>query len=184
VSWQDAAMPAALRDLPFFNHDTVVEVAGQRYQVFARQHVVWVSVGHKALRELHAGTPYFPAIYDSGFTDAFLIHRHQLQQFASLHPQYLPALNRIMRPHGLRIPVRAANVWLHPNRRGYRDEFSGAAPFLLEVHRGIGISDEPDGYPRLPLLGPLAFMPSGLEVCIDHGKLRINARTPRRFWFF
>ena len=93
-------------------------------------------------------------------------------------------MNNIMRAHDRRIPLHAANVWLHPNRRGKRDEFSGAAPFLLEIQGGIGICDDNELYPRLPLLGPLAFRPSGMEVCIDHAKYLINARTPRRFWFF
>lgn len=177
-------MPAILRDLPFFDYPTTVEVGGQRYQVLARQHLVWVSVGHKGLREPSPGMPRFPAIYDSGFTSAFLIHRDQLRRFAGLHPQYLAATNEVLRPHGRRIPLHAANLWLHPNRRGRRDEFSGTAPFLLDIHCGIGICGDADGFPRLPLLGPLAFRPSGVEVCIDHAKYRINARTPRRSWFF
>ena len=80
--------------------------------------------------------------------------------------------------------MHPASVWLHPNKRGKRDEFSGAAPFLLEVYAGIAVCDEPEVYPRLPLLGPLAFRPAGMEVCIDHARYRIRARTPRRFWFF
>lgn len=177
-------MPTVLRDLPFFNRDTTVEIHGRRYRVFARQHVVWVSITHKGLHEPSPGMPRFPAIYDSGFTRAFIIHRDQVRRFAGLDPRYLSPLLTPMYPHGRHIPVRAANVWLHPNRRGERDEFSGASPFLLEIDNGIGISDETDNYPRLPLLGPQAFFPSGLEICIDHAKLRINARTPRRFWFF
>jgi hypothetical protein len=177
-------MPVILHDLPFFDHVTTVEVDGQRYRVLARQHLIWVSVGHVALREPSPGTPRFPAIYDSGFTDAFLIHRDQLRRFAGIHPQYLAAFDDFLRTRGRRIPLHAANVWLHPNRRGKRDEFSGAAPFLLKIRRGIGICDDSDGFPRLPLLGPLAFRPSGMEVCIDHATYHINARTPRRFWFF
>jgi hypothetical protein len=177
-------MPAVLRDLPFFDHDTTVEVQGQRYRVFARQHVVWVSLTHKGLREPSPGMWRFPAIYDSGFTRAFLIQRDQLRRFAGLDPIHLSALHTTMRPHGRRVPLHAANIWLHPNRRSERDQFSGALPFLLEVTGGIGIWGATDDYPRLPLLGPQAFFSSGLEVCIDHRKLLINARTPRRFWFF
>jgi hypothetical protein len=177
-------MAAILRDLPFFDHDTTVEVGGQRLRVFARLHLVWVSLSHQGLRELSPGTPRFPAIYDTAFTDAFLIHQDQLRCFAGLHPDYLSEVSAVMRPHGRRVPIRRANVWLHPNRRGERDAFTKTAPLLLEVHRGIGICGDPDGYPRLPLLGPLAFRLAGLEVCIDHAKYRINARTPRRFRFF
>ena len=177
-------MPAILRELPFFDYDTTVEAGGIRHQVLARQHVLWVSLSHQGLRELGQGTPPFPVIYDTGFTGAFLIHQDQLRRFAGLVPEHLSGLNAMMRPHGRRVPMHAANLWLHPNRRGERDMFSGAAPLLLEVHRGVGICGDPDGYPRLPLIGPLAFRPAGLEICIDHAKCRINARTPRRFWLF
>jgi hypothetical protein len=130
--------------------------------------------------------PHFPAVYDSGFTGPFLTHREQLRRWAGLHPDYLSPLKKVIRPPGRRVPLHAANVWLHPNKRGKRDEFSGAAPFLLDIPHdtGIGICGEEEVYPRLPLLGPLAFRPSGVEVCIDHAKYLINARTPRRFWFF
>jgi len=179
-------MPAILRDLPFFDHPTTIEVGGRRYPVPPRQHLVWVSVSHKGQREPSAGMPRFPALYDSGFTGAFLIHREHLRRWAGLHPDHLSPLNKVMRPPGHRVPLHAANVWLHPNKRGKRDEFSVAAPFLLDIppDDGIGICGEGEVYPRLPLLGPLAFRPSGMEVCIDHAKYRINARTPRRFWFF
>lgn len=179
-------MPAILRDLPFFDHPTTVEVSGLRYSVLAWQHLVWVSVSHKGQREPDARMPRFPALYDTGFTGAFLIHREHLRRWAGLHPDHLSPLSESMRPPGRHIPLHAANVWLHPNRRGKRDEFSGAAPFLLDIPRdaGIGISDSREIYPRLPLLGPLAFRSSGMEVCIDHAKYLINARTPRRFWPF
>ena len=68
-------MPAILRDLPFFDLDTTVEVRGRPYRVFPREHLVWVSVGHAVLPEWSPGTRRFPAVYDSGFTDAFLLHR-------------------------------------------------------------------------------------------------------------
>src|SRR5262249_45533953 len=161
------AMPVILRDLPFFDHNTSVVVAGQSHRVLAWQPIVWVSVEHEALRELSPHTPRFPAVYDSGFTDTLLIHVGQLHRFAGLNPEYLPIPPEIMRPRGRRVPIHAANVWLHPNRPGSRDEFSGAAPLLLEVARGVGISDDPEGFPRLPLIGPRNFRPARLEVCID-----------------
>ena len=59
-------MAAILRDLPFFNDATTVEVHGRRYTVYARQQLVWVSLGLPGLRELDLRAPRFPAIYDSG----------------------------------------------------------------------------------------------------------------------
>jgi hypothetical protein len=177
-------MPTVLRGLPFFDHSTTVEVGEHHYPILTRQHLVWVSISPKGPREPDPRMPRFPAIYDTGFTGAFLIHQSQLQRFAGLLPDHLARSGAIMRPHGRRVPIHAANVWLHPNRRGQRDEFSTAPPFLLDIPDGIGISSAIDGFPRLPLLGPLAFRASGMEVCIDHARYRINARTPRRFWVF
>jgi hypothetical protein len=177
-------MAAILRDLPFFNHDTTVKVRGRSYRVFPREHPVWVSVSHAGLSEWSPGTPRFPALHDSGFTDALLLHREHLRRWAGLHPHYLTATNNFLHTSNRRIPLYAANLWLHPNDRGKRDEFSGATPFRLDVDLGISICDDQELYPRLPLLGPLAFRPSRMEVCIEHGRYLINARTPRRFWFF
>jgi hypothetical protein len=177
-------MPTVLRNLPFFNHETPIEVHGWRDRVFAWQPVVWVSISHQGLREPSPGMPRFPAIYDSGFTSAFLINREHLRRWAGLHPDHLPTTHGVMRPHGRHVALRAANVWLHPNKRGERDQFSGAPPFLLDIDGGIGVWDETNDYPRFPLLEPRAFFLAGLELCVDHRRLRINARTPRRFWFF
>ena len=82
-------MPAILRDLPFFDHPTTAEVGGQRYLILAHQPLVWVSLSHIALDKPSPEMLRFPAVYDSGFTGAFLMHRQHLQRFAGLHPSYL-----------------------------------------------------------------------------------------------
>ena len=176
-------MPRILRNLPFFDADSRVEVRERSYRVLPRQIVVWVSLSPKGLKELDRRSPRFPAILDNAFTDGFLIHEEQLRRFAGLDPRYLPR-RRDMHPHGRTVPLHAANVWLHPSKPGRRDEFSGSSPLLLELPRGAGVCSDPDGYPRLPLLGSWALRQAGLLVCTDYARLHVNARTPRRFWPF
>ncbi len=84
-----------------------------------------------------------------------------------------------MRPSGRRIPLHARARLAPPRQARQAGRVLGAAPFLLDIppEVGIGICGEEEVYPRLPLLGPLAFRQSGMEVCIDHAKYLINAGT-------
>jgi len=176
-------MPAILRQLPFADEFTTVELQGTAYRIFPRQIIVWVSVGPKGVRNLNPRTPRFPAVFDTGFTDNFLIHEQQLRRFAGLEPDRLRRINDTLRAHGRQIPLHAANLWIHRNRTGERDQFAGV-PFHLELHRGIGITTGIELNPRLPLLGGRAFRREGLQVLLDYHKCRVSMRTARRFWIF
>jgi hypothetical protein len=177
-------MPAIFRDVPFYKDATTVQVGGDTVQIFPWQIVVWVSLTHRAIREPEPRAHRFLAVFDTGFTDGFLIHKQQLLHYAGYQPHHVPSTPHRMHPHGRVIPIHAANVWLHPNLSGQRAMAPGAEPFLLDLPRGIGVCDDPDGYPRLPLLGQAAFHEAGLQVAIDYQRLRFSVRTPRRFWFF
>jgi hypothetical protein len=89
-----------------------------------------------------------------------------------------------MRAHDRVIPLYGANVWLHRNEPGEHDRFADARPFLVELHRGIGITTGADLYPRLPLLGARALRTGNLRVSLDYRRGRLSARTGRKFWFF
>ena len=79
--------------------------------------------------------------------------------------------------------MHAANVWLHSNVPGKRDELADAPPFCLELYPGIGIAAAGmRASPRLPLLGLRGLDRADLEVLMRHR--RVTIRTPRRFWFF
>lgn len=177
-------MPAILRKLPFYDRFSTVAVHGQSLRIFPYQILVWVSLGPVGLRRLDALTPRFPAILDTAFTDNFLIHQEQLQNFAGLQPQHFRRFNDDLRAHSRRIPLHAANLWLHPNKPGERDVFANTAPFLVELHRGIGIPREADLYPRLPLLGARALRQAQLRLFLDYSKCQASMRTARKFWFF
>ena len=176
-------MAQIVQDLPFYDEHRPIEIEGRQYDVLPRQLIVWVSLTPEGLG-LDAGTPRFPVVLDPAFTDSFLIHQEQLEQFAGLQRAHLRRLSRTLRSSGRLIPVYLADVWLHRNVPGERDRFPDVAPFRLALHFGIGICTDPDLYPRLPLLGARAFRQNELLVTIDYKKCRVSIRTPRRFWFF
>jgi hypothetical protein len=177
-------MPAILRQLPFSADPTTVEVRGQVYRLLADQIVVWVSLGPLGLDYPDPRVPRIPAVLDTGFTDGFLIHQDQLLRFAGLLPVHLSRLGGFMHAHERTIPRRAAKLWLHRNLPGRRDEFAASAPLTIELPRGIGVCEEPDLFPRLPLLGSRALRTAKLRICIGYHRSHVTARTPRRFWFF
>jgi hypothetical protein len=177
-------MPTILRKLPFSDGFSTVQVNGQPLRIFSYQILVWVSLGPRGVRLLDRLTPRFPAVLDTEFTDSFLIHQQQLQACAGLHSEHFRTFNQYLRTHNRQIPLHVANVRIHPNKPGERDRLAGRAPFLLELHRGIGICRDPDLYPRLPLLGARALRQAQLQVFLDYRRCRVSMRTPRRFWLF
>src|SRR5439155_22186021 len=107
-----------------------------------------------------------------------------LRQFAGLQPEHLPRRSVNLHTRDRIIPVHIGNAWLHANQPGQRDAFAKASPFLLELHRGVGIISGPEGYPRLPLLGARALRGAKLQVHIDYSRCRVSIRTPRWYWPF
>lgn len=150
------------------------------------QIIVWVSLAEMGLPQLHSDSPRIPAILDIGFNHNFMIHERHLVEWAGMHLHYLRSLGR-SRVSGRQVSQLAANVWLHRNQPGCRDEFLSKPPFLLELPKDIAVvplvSGEPI-YPRLPLLGLRAFRQAGLHIAIDCQRYRLTIRTPRRFWVF
>jgi hypothetical protein len=175
-------VPTIIRDLPYSDQETVVTVRGREYPVFSYQIVLWVSVTPQPVETFDPNTPRFPAVFDTGFTDNFLIGDDQLRQWAGLQPEHLTHVGHF-RAHRERVPVHAANVWLHSNVPGKRDELADAPPFCLELYPGVGIAAAGmRASPRLPLLGLRGLDRSNLEVLMRHR--RVTIRTPRRFWSF
>jgi hypothetical protein len=169
--------------LPFSDRVTSVDVQGQSHRVFPNQILVWASLAPVGTLPFDPRTPRFPAVIDTGFTDNFLIHAQQLRDFAGLETVSLTRYSEDLRAHGRRIPIRAANLWIHRNRRAERDTLAGTEPFLLELDRGIGVTGEADGFPRLPLLGARALRQVHAQLLIDCWKCQVSLTTPRRFRF-
>jgi len=177
-------VPTIIRDLPYFEKHTPITVRGREIRVHSYQIVLWVSVTHAAVETLDPNTPRFPAVFDPGFTHNFLIREDQLLQWAGLRSEHLAEQGQI-KPYDEAVPLRAANVWLHPNLPGERDKFSDAPPFCLELDSDIGVC--PSAMvraPRLPLLGLRALQLADLEVLINRRPFRVTIRTRRKFWPF
>jgi hypothetical protein len=173
-----------IRDLPFYDRATSAQVGHHCVPVKPEQIIVWVSLAEMGLQQLHADSPRIPAILDIGCNHNFMIHERHLVQWAGIHAPYLRPLGKA-RVSGREVVQLAANVWLHPNLRGHRDELSSKPPFRLELPRGIAVVPSVSGepiYPRLPLLGLRAFRRAGAHIAIDCRRYRVTIRTPRRFW--
>ncbi len=177
-------MPVLLRQSPFYDRVTTVDVRGRPYRILPYQILVWLSVGPAGVLALDPQTPRFPAVLDTAFTDNFLIHRDQLRDWAGYQPDHFRRFNANLQTHGRQIPLHAANLWIHPNVAGQRDQFTAVSPFLVELHRGIGICTDSDLYPRLPLLGARALRQAQLQRFIDYRQCQVSLRTRRRFWLF
>ena len=105
-------------------------------------------------------------------------------QWAGLDPNDLDAIGGV-RVAGQRLPLLDANVWLHSNRAGYRDEFADKLPFCIQLDSGIAIyRTGATTAPRLPLLGLRGLCRAELQLRVDCQKCRVSLRTPRQFWLF
>ena len=88
-------MPAIIRNLPFSDRSTTVQVRGRPVRIKRDQIIVWVSVAGKGERTLHPNTPRLPAILDTGSNHNFVMRQSQLLEWAGIHPEYLRNLGPI-----------------------------------------------------------------------------------------
>jgi hypothetical protein len=173
-----------LHGLPYANRRTMVFVRGREETVKPTQIIIWASISSLDQRELDPATPHFPVVLDTGFSHNFAIPEEYLNRWAGLDRRYLRKSRDIV-TRGDVVPLHEAEVWLHPNRPGERDERGNQPPFRLQLEEGIAIY--PRGMhaaPRLPLLGLRSLQWSNLHLTIDCEHRRVWLRTPRRFWFF
>ena len=123
-------MPSIIRELPYFDQPTRLQVRGRSFSVKRDQIVLWISVTEKGNAPLDPAAPRFPAILDIGCNYNFLINERHLTLWAGINPSYLRQLVRL-RVAGEPVSHLAANAWLHPNVPGKRDELSPQSPFQL-----------------------------------------------------
>jgi hypothetical protein len=173
-------MPRILDRLPIATRDDVVFVRDEMVRVKGYEVVVWVSLTvEQALA--WEGTPRIPAILDTAHTHNFSIREEQLIRWAGLRPEALRPVGHL-RHEGRRLPLHAADVWLHPNRPGHRDQFLDRPPFRLELPRGIAVYPSDSRFPRLPLLGLRALISNRLHLAIDGARALASLRIPGRWW--
>jgi len=181
-----APVPTIIRDLPYFDQPTRVQLSGRSFTVKRDQIILWISITEKGISQPDPRVPRFPAILDIGCNYNVLINERHLTAWAGIQPGYLRQLMRL-RVAGEPVSHVAANAWLHANVPGKRDEMASRPPFLLELLPGIAVYPAKEGqalYPRLPLVGLRAFRRAGLQLAIDCRRSLVSIRTPGRIRLF
>jgi hypothetical protein len=172
-------VPTILRRLPFFPTPTTLRIpGGAAVSIKHHQIVLWVSITRREASTLAPQANRFPAVFDTGFNDNFLIQEQQFVNWAGVTPSDLPLVDYLS-ADGRRVPLRDANVWIHPNQPGFRDQPSGGEPFCFELDSGIAVWPTAlPGARRLPLLGLRGVLRAGLQIAIDGRKRMVSMRTP------
>lgn len=164
-------MAAIIRQCPFFKEATQVDVAGEKVDIRPYQIILWMSITAGS----RSSTP-FPAILDIGHSLNFSIKEEQLHRWAGVLPAALKEIGRTTlnnRP----VYLRRADVAMHRNVKGRRDELLSAPPFLLRLPEGIVVHSANDPLsPRLPLLGLRALVHNRLHTTIDGRSLRVSVK--------
>jgi hypothetical protein len=177
-------MATILRRFPFFETHTTAAVPGGRVTVRPFQIVVWVSLHPMGRSELPPVAPRFPVILDLGHSHNFSITEEHLLRWAGFAPSSLRTLGSI-RITGRRVPLLAANVWIHRNQAGQRDAFANRPPFCVPLDSGIAVYPQgTPAVPRLPLLGLRGLRRADLQLHVDCCKCRVDLYTTRQFWLF
>jgi hypothetical protein len=88
-------VPTIIRDLPYFEQPTPVQVRGRSFSVKRDQIVVWIGITEKGIQDLDPRTPCFPAILDIGCNYNLLINEQHLTAWAGIQPGYLRQLVRV-----------------------------------------------------------------------------------------
>jgi hypothetical protein len=174
-------MTAILRRLPYFDEEFEADSPDGPAAVRAFQIIVWVSLSVKGVTALDPRTPRFPAILDTGNTHNLSLRQDHLERWAGLPLATLPGLGHVFLG-ARKIPLAAANAWIHPNRPGERDVMAGKSPVCLELDEGIAV--DPHGQPslaRLPLLGLRALTRNDLKLIIDGKRREVSLKTAG--WF-
>lgn len=101
-------VPSIIRDLPYFDQPTRVQVRGRSFSVKRDQIVVWINITEQGIKQLDPRVPRFPAILDIGCNYNLLINEQHLTGWAGIQPGYLRQLVR-MRGAGEPVSHLAAN---------------------------------------------------------------------------
>ena len=168
-----------LRSLPYFPTETAIVLGSERIAVRRYQIIVWLSIAGIGDDEPPTDPRRFHAILDTGHNDNFAISPRQLRDWVGIAWAGLPLEPGVERRYQtIPVPHRRANLWLHPNQFGWRDEFDpGLPPVLLELDAGIAVYGDGEQVgvtattgligPRLPLLGLRALTTSRLRLRVE-----------------
>jgi hypothetical protein len=171
-----------LNRLPYFADPTQVSVPSETVRVKPYQIIAWASVTPPDLPGWNARIPLLPVILDTGNTHNFSIRAGQLRSWAGVHPESLELLGTV-RDKALRLPLRAADIWLHFNRPGERDPRRDREPWRLNLEEGIALYPEEANWPRLPLLGLRALTDNELRLTIDGKRRYVTVSIGGHWWW-
>jgi hypothetical protein len=174
-------MPRLLDHMPFPHEPGEVVVRGERVRVRANQIILWASLTLGRVKSPNPTAIPFPVILDTGHTHSLSLHERHLVEWAGLRPEML-AVRMTVRERGQRVLLREANIWVHPNVRGVRDELANLPPHFVGAKRGIAVYPSGD-FPRLPILGLRAIAENGLILNVDGPRRQATLRTPT-WWPF
>lgn len=169
---------------PFSEKSDEVIFRDERVRIQDHQIIVWVSLSmYRELGPNLAAVP-FPAILDTGHTHSFSIQERHLIEWAGLRPEAMRVIGvRRDRERDRHVMLRTANLWVHRNERGKRDQLvEGTAQLALSA-QGIAVYSE-GNFPRLPLLGLRVIAENSLILKVDGDRRETTLRTPRRWWPF
>jgi len=157
-----------LRQLPFRDTPSTVEVAGEVVSVKPYQVIVWVSLSIRETLEREA--PIFPAVLDTGHNHNFSIAEELLVRWAGIDKQELPKKGAIL-VNRQEVPLLSAHLWIRRNRPRTTELLP--KPYPLQIPEGISVfPDGMPGAPRLPLLGLRGLVRNELRLVI--GDLRVS----------
>jgi hypothetical protein len=136
-------VPTILRKLPFYEDQRTLRIqGGPAVLIKHHQMIVWVSITQAGLLEFPAEARRFPAVLDPGFNDTFLMQEEHFRDWAGLSAQDSNVLG-FLSVYGRHAPLLDADLWLHGNRAGHRDQFALHPPFRLELNSGLGVCPAP-----------------------------------------
>jgi hypothetical protein len=163
--------------LPIPNTPTLAVVGTETVPLKKSEIIVWVSLSPKKAMNWNPAVPRFPAILDTGHTHNFAIQNQHLERWTGISAKDLRRIGHI-RHTGAKMPLFAANLWLHRNFPG-ECNFRPEAPFPVDL-AGSGICVFPDEakYPRLPLVGLRAILGNQLHLTIDGERASVTLRIP------
>ena len=169
---------------PFTEQPNVVIVRGERISVRPHQIIAWVTLTHERTPEPNPVLIPFPAIVDTGNSQSFSILARHLTEWAGIPLDALRILGAVRdKERGIRILRRHANIWMHCNKPGRRDEIADRPPERLRTPDGIVVY--PDGaFPRLPLIGLRAISENQLILKVDGNRREAVLLSARQWWPF
>jgi hypothetical protein len=156
---------------------------GLTVYVRSDQLIVWVSITPSGLAHFPSSATRFPVVLDTGFNHTLLMAERHLEDWAALKVKDLTWID-VLTADGQAIPLRDADVWIHPNRPHSRESIPDASPFRLELPEGIGVWPAAiAGARRLPLLGSRALRRGGLHLHVNGRAGWFSMSSNRWLWF-